>query len=519
MGGERVRGLGSDLPFEGPGPDEHLGQQAATSVLWLTARAWIVRVGGVVTVAILTRLLSPEDFGLVAAALTVLPLIYLISDLGFSTYIVQTRDPTRQVLSTGFWFSVVVGGLFCLVLTSGSTLLADLFHLPGVAPVFRWFALSVVFVALGSVPTAIMRRRMAFRALAVQGGVAALVAQVVAVVMSLNGAGVWALVAQSLVAQALMCVMVWVSARWVPALTFSAKDFVVMVRFGGQVVAVEFVAMARVWMETAIIVWSLGAPGLGYYNIAQRLIQVLQDLSASALVPVSIVTFARLQAQKDRLRAAYLRALGVTYAAVAPVLTFVAVGAPQIVPILFGSGWESSVVVVQALAVAGIMTLGASLDHGLFYGAGKPGRWLVYALFVDVATVATTAFSVRYGLVGVAVGFVLVALVATGARWLIVSRLLGARVSMVWKPFRALSIEVLLSACVGFGALQATTEFPSVLSLGLAGVVIVTIHAVAVRLLTPALFVDVLNQIPPRAKAWLMRRPISWLANPGTEGS
>lgn len=134
MGGERVSGLGPDLSLEALGPDEHLGQQAATSVLWLTAQTWIVRVGGVATVAILTRLLSPEDFGLVAAALTVLPLIYLISDLGFSTYLVQTRDLSRQVLSTGFWFSVVVGGLFCLVLTSSSTLLADLFHLPGVAP-------------------------------------------------------------------------------------------------------------------------------------------------------------------------------------------------------------------------------------------------------------------------------------------------------------------------------------------------------------------------------------------------
>ena len=75
----------------------------------------------------------------------------------------------------------------------------------------------------------------------------------------------------------------------------------------------------------------------------------------------------------------------------------------------------------QALAFAGIITLGAMLDHGLFYGLGRPGTWLGYAVVVDGATVATTAVAVRWGLGGVAVGFVVVAFVATVARWVLVS--------------------------------------------------------------------------------------------------
>ena len=113
---------------------------------------------------------------------------------------------------------------------------------------------------------------------------------------------------------------------------------------------------------------------------------------------------------------------------VSPLMILLVVTAPVLVPLLFGEQWQASVPPAQALAVAGIITLGAMLDHGLFYGLGRPGAWLAYAVVVDAATVATTAIAVRWGLVGVAVGFVLVAVLATVARWVLVGRVMGLAV-------------------------------------------------------------------------------------------
>jgi O-antigen/teichoic acid export membrane protein len=479
----------------------NLGQQAASGVLWMTAQKWAVRVGGLVTIAVLTHVLKPEDFGVVAAASTIIPLIYLLSDLGFSTYIVQADEADQRVLSTGFWFSVVAGGTLCALLATTAPLLGALFHLPAVVPVLRAMTVSVAFVALGGVPNALLKRRMAFRKLAMQGTVGAVVAQVLAVVMTLAGAGVWALVAQLIVAQALTTVLAWISARWLPTTHFSRLEFAAMARFGTKVVAVELIALARSWGETAIIAASLGATGLGYLNIAQRLIQVTQDLSAAALVPVSTVAFARVRDSADRLRSAYLRALGISYAAVAPVMTFVAVSAGLLMPLLFGSGWDRSIPVAQALAIAGILTLGAMLDHGLFYGAGQPGRWLGYAFTVDALTVATTAFAVRYGLTGVAIGFVGVAFVATVARWVLVGRLLGAGTAIVARPFVAVAVTTGASAAAGLGTLRLVGDAPALLALAATGVAVLVVHAVLVRLITPRVFVDVLTVLPERLRS------------------
>ena len=475
-----------------PSP-EGLGQRAAAGAVWMTAQKWVTRLTGVATIAILTRILSPADFGVVAAASTILPLVYLLSDLGFSSYIVQVAKTEDRMLSTSFWFSAIIGVLLCLVLLTSAPLIALIFKLPALVPVLRVMTASVGLAALGSVPTALLKRKMAFRALALQGSAAALVGQVVAVVATVSGSGVWALVAQTVVAQAVTTGAAWVNAGWRPSWAFSRVQFKDMVNFGGQVVGVDLIAFARTWAETAIVASALGAVGLGYLAIAQRLIAVVQDVGAVALVQVSTVTFAKVRETSERLRNAYLRALTVAYAAVAPLLTFVAVAAGQIVPLLFGSQWGSSVAVAQGLAVAAILTLGAMVDQGLFYGSGHPGRWFWYALIVDSATVGTTAIAVRYGLVGVALGFVVVAFLATVTRWVLVGRLLQTSPGTVARPFAGISVPVALSAAAGFGMLVAIHSFPRLIAVACVGLTVLIVHVVGVRLVQPRVFVDMVT--------------------------
>ena len=475
-----------------------LGDRAVSGVLWTVLQKWVVRVGGLVTVAILARLLGPDDFGVVAIAMTVIPLIYLLSDLGFSTYVVQAADVSQRVLSTAFWYSVCAG----IALAAGLVLLAPAlgaaFALPQVVPVLTGLSPAVLLVGLASIPTALLRRRLAFRALAIQSFAGGALGQVTAIVAALLGWGVWALVLQLLVSQLVVLVFAWVSAHWRPTLQFDGPQFVIMLRFGTNVVGVEVVALARVWAETAIVVTTLGVTTLGFLTIAQRLIQATQDLSAAAILPVSTVVFARIRESVQRLRAGYLRALELSYVVVMPVMIFVAVGAPHIIPLLFGNQWGASVLPAQALAVAGILTLGAMLDHGLFYGAGKPGRWLIYAIGTDLLTVATTAFAVQYGLVGISVGFVGVALVATVARWALVGRLVAAPPWVVARPLALVSIAGIVSAAGGVAAMLIFDALPGVVVLLIVGVVVLLLHAGVVRLVQPAVFLEVVRIVRGR---------------------
>ncbi len=448
---------------------EPLGRSAAVGALWLTAQKWVVRLSGFVTIAILTRLISPEDFGVVAAAATITPLVLLLADLGLSTYIVQADQVDSRTLSTGFWFSVVAGVVLAGGMAFLAPLLAAAFNIEGSTDVLRAMSLSVLLTVLASVPTALLRRRMQFKLIAVQATIAAVVAQVVAVVLALAHTGAWALVAQLLVSQAVMAVLAWRAARWRPTREFSGTMFRTMARFGGQVVAVDVVATMRVAGEAAIISHALGPAALGFLSIAQRLVQVAQDVGATALVPVSTVVFAKVRESRDRLRAGYLRRSAHRVRGGGALLTLVAVAAPLLVPMIFGPGWEESVPVAQALAVAAILVLGAMIDHGLHYGVGAPGRWFAYALVIDLLTISTTFVLAPYGLTYVASGFVVVALVATVARWFLVGRLIGISPGSLAGTFLLDMLPVAGSALAGLGVLEVTSGLPRLLALALIG--------------------------------------------------
>jgi len=471
------------------------------------AQKWAVRITGLATIALLTRHVSPAEFGVVAAASAVTPFILLLSDLGLSTYLVQAENPDRRTVDTAFWLSAGIGVLLSAALALGAPLVALALRVPAAAAPLRALSVSVLLAVLASVPVALLRRRMAFKLIALQGAAGAVLGQIAAIVIALRGGGAWALIVQVIVSQAVVTTFAWVSARWRPSMSFDRSQVRTMTGFGVSVMSVELVSTARASAETVVVAVALGAPALGYLNVAQRLVQVVQDLGATAVVPVSTVVFAKVRDSVVRLRSAYLRSLRLSYVAVAPLLVLVAVGAPLLIPVLFGPGWAPSVPVARGLAVAGVLTLGAMVDHGLFYGVGAPGTWFWYAVVVDAVTLGTTAVLAPHGLVAVAWGFVCVALLATIARWFLVARLIGIEPLRVARPFGSASVLVVVGGLAGLAALYLTTGLPALVSLVVVGLAVAVVHVLATRVVCPAVLRDalVLAPIPGRVARQLAR--------------
>jgi O-antigen/teichoic acid export membrane protein len=312
-----------------------------------------------------------------------------------------------------------------------------------------------------------------------------------------------------------LMILAWYTCRWTPSLQFSTAHFRSMATFGARVSAADLLAAARSWAEAAIVASTLGATALGYLNIAQRLVWVVQDLSASAAKPISVVLFSRLRDTPDRLRIGYERALSLGYAVVAPLLAAVAVTAPALVPLMFGGQWETSIPLVQALAVAAILTLGAMLDQGLLYGLGRPGTWLSYAVVVDLVTVGVTAIAVQRGLNAVAFGFLAVAFVATLARSVMIGSVIGCPLTRVSRPLVSMAARTALSGGLGLMALNALPDgCPLLVQTGVAASVVVVSDLVLLRIFERDVLGYALQVIPmpdrfnpPARRALLLPRP------------
>ncbi|MGW5360173.1 lipopolysaccharide biosynthesis protein [Actinopolymorpha pittospori] len=511
-------GAGNDVAA-GEMPDRplpaSLSKHAASGVLWTIAQKCGVRVTGLVTLVILARQVGVADFGVVAAAAIYVQSLNVIADLGFASYIVQAERVDRRMLSTAVWFSGFVG-----VALAGLTVIAAPFlgHALGVqhfGPVLQGLAPAIVFTALAGTPMALLRRRLAFRSLAVPQVVSALSAQAIALALALTGAGVWALVAQYVMSAAVTCLGVWVVARWRPSLQFSPSVARTMASYGVRVIGSDLVGVLRGWIENVIILSVVGVAGVGYWNIAMRLISLVTDTAASTMVSVSSTVFAQIKNERQRVASAYLRACGVTLTAIAPLLTLLAAVSPVVIPLLYGAKWEHSIVLSQVYALAMVFVVHATLSRGLFLGIGRPGIWLVYGIAVDALNLVGTALAAPYGMTAVAIAYLGVVMLAAVTRVLLVARVLGLSVRVqAFQMASQLAVAVGAAAPVWVLVHWLDGRIPAIVLLVVAGLAMATTVLVLFRFADPMALREIWAPMP----RGIRRLVPAWVRRFGTSG-
>jgi len=329
-----------------------LRTSVASGVGWAAVQKWSVRLASVLTFVVLGRLLGPADIGLVTLALACLGVIGVVAELGVTTFLVQTESWDEEVRSTAFWTALVLSFAAGGLVAGLAVPLAALLGQPRLAPVLVALAPVLVLTSLSDVPTAILQRELRFREIAVREMVASLLSAGVGVALAVEGAGVWALVAQSLSQAAVGTVMVWRMSAWRPTRSFSRAAFTELRRFGGPVLGFNIMLAIRDRLEQFLLGALLGVSALGYWAVAMRLLALLADVSVGVLDSVALPMFAATRGQPERFRRAFGQALASTQVLLVPVLVVLAVVSPVVVPWAFGPHWTPAVLPAQVLCLA-----------------------------------------------------------------------------------------------------------------------------------------------------------------------
>ncbi|MFC5500811.1 lipopolysaccharide biosynthesis protein [Lysinimonas soli] len=458
------------------GVEGGLARTAAAGAVWSIAQNLLTRVTAFVTVLILARLLSPADFGIVTIAATLIPILQVLADLGITMYVLQHPAPTKLIYHTYFWVSSSIALVGGGVLFFAAPLVAQLFGEPSAGPVMQGLAPTALLVTLGAVPQTILRRGLRFQAIAVQGAIAAVVSQAVAVTAAFAGLGVWSLVLQTLTLQFLATLLAWVVARYRPSFQFSGAELKQMVRFGGNYVVSTGIQTAAQLLINFIITSVLGVAALGYLNIVQRLIRVVTDVVLSAVLQVSTVAFAMIRDSAERLRSGYLRSFSTLYTLLVPVMVFIAASATHLVPFMYGNQWGPSIAPGEVLAVTAIFFID-SLDHALYAGIGRPVLWTRYALYSSVVLVAATWIGSYGGLLGVVWAGLVGEGIVTFIRWSVTSGQIRASRWALAGAFARVGVPGAMAAGAGYLVAWLTAGLPD-----LVGVILVWIAVVAVYL-------------------------------------
>jgi O-antigen/teichoic acid export membrane protein len=452
-----------------------LQQRAIKGVVWTSLQNWGGQALSTITFLILTRLLTPESFGLIALASIFVQLVQALIVQGFSDAIVQRKDLEPEHLDTAFWFNLGISLLMLGIGVTTADLIAQAFRQPELAPVIQWLALMIVLAGLSTTQQALLRRQLNFKLLAARQLTGQSIGCIVSIVMAFQGFGVWSLVSQLLVGNLISTILLWKISGWRPGFKISIKHFKDLFSFGINIVGISFLSFISMRADDFLIGYFLGPVVLGYYTVAYRLLVTLIQLLTDTVRQVILPTFSRMQDDLGKMRQAYYSAGELVSFAALPSFLGMAILAPELVRGLFGSQWEPSIPVMQILALMGLLLTIFNFSGAVFMAMGKPS-WALWLLLLDtIARVIAFSVAVKWGIIAVAAGLVISGYLLSPVRLWAVRKLIhlsiadymgrfipplvssGVMVAVIWlfKYFFAnsLNVSVLLGICIGLGAI------------------------------------------------------------------
>ena len=233
--------------------------------------------GGILTQALniivsilLTRLIDPSSFGLLAMVTVLGGYVSVFVDSGFSNALVQRKTVEQDLLNSVFWFSLLISIFFFLMFFFFAGPISSFYKEPNLVGIVRWIAVGFLCSPLISIPQVILRRQMSFKLLNYVTFFSTLLSSFGALYLAYAGKEIVALLFRILSQQVFMAMFSVKAARWYPALVFRPKELRKIYKFGSNFLAVKSVHYWTRNFDNILVGKFLGSTSLGIYSRASN---------------------------------------------------------------------------------------------------------------------------------------------------------------------------------------------------------------------------------------------------------
>lgn len=414
------------------------------------------------SVAILSRLLSPSDFGLIALATVFIGVATLLRDFGISTIGLQARSLSNQQASNLFYANLVLGVVGGVVLVAIAPWLATAFGEPRLAALLPVLAVALPIGGASAQYQVQLARSHKFGALALADFVAPLAGLCIAVGGALAGWGFWALALQIVATAAVLLLIQMGAARWRPLPPRSGHGTRVLLGLGANYGAAHLLSFAASNADTLFIAARFTVAELGYYNRAFQLLSLPVQAMLAPLTNVVIPTINRARESGSTIDRSLLRVQFAVGAAAVWVFMCAAVSAHQVIPIFLGPAWGPTATLFQILAIGGTVEVFSFVGYWGFMLYEKSRQLLYYDIVSKGLTIALLLWGSTISVEAVAAAYSLGLLINWPLNLIWLAKCAGQE-SM---KFFLRGLRILAAALAGFLAgswlLLAIGGFPAV---------------------------------------------------------
>ncbi len=371
--------------------------RTARTIKWNTIDRVASQIVYALVGVVLANILSQEDFGLVGVLLIFQAFATILTDSGFGAALLRKKNPTDADYSTVFWFNLAVSLLLYCLLWACTPLIAKAFHDSRLIPLSKVMFLAFIINGLAIVQTNKLMKQMNVRPLAIANTIALILSGAAGIAIALAGGGAWAIVWQTVLLAVLKTAIIWIQAKWRPALEFRIASLREIWGVGASVLSSSMLNTLCLQLYNIVIgAYYKTLSALGIYTQADKWSKMgsasISQILTASFVPLlaqaqdDTPTFHRYLKKIDRFTAFILMpALG----------GMAAIGAP-LFHTLFGSKWDAAIPLFQILCIRGIFVVITSLHTNYLLALGKSRLLIITEAIKDTLMIIAILCTVWY---------------------------------------------------------------------------------------------------------------------------
>ncbi len=330
-------------------------QKVVKGVAWQSVEKVVTAITQFAVSMVLMNLLTPSDYGTWAILSIFLAILLPVVDSGFSQALIRKAEIRDGDYSSVFYVNMAIAVVLYLILWAATPFLSRFFEDPIIADIAPILFLLFPINSLSIIQSTILSRRLEYRRLSIYTLIASLVSGVAAVVMALNGFGLWSLVAQRMLALAVKALLMWIMSDWRPEWKFSMESIRSMFRYGSRIMLSDLVSNIYYQISGLFIERGHGKAQLGFYDRGNKIKELPVSSSIGAVMGVSFSSLSRLQGDEDKFHDSARKIFLIWAFVMFPVMFGLMAVAGDMFRFLLPEVWMPTVPYLQILSIAGVL--------------------------------------------------------------------------------------------------------------------------------------------------------------------
>lgn len=374
----------------------NLKQQLFSGVFYTALAKYSGIVISLVVAGVLARLLTPDDFGIVAIATVIIAFFSIFTDMGISPAIVQNKALTEKDLSDIFSFTLWMGAGLSVLFFAASWPIAAYYESPILRTLCQLLCVNLFFASATIVPNALFFKNKEFKFIALRSFAVQVASGTAAVIAALNGAGLYALIISPILSSILLFIISLKRYPQHPAMTLGWGALRKIFSYSAYQFLFNVINYFSRNLDKLLMGRYMSLSQLGYYDKSYRLMMLPLQNIAYVVSPVMHPIFSEMQNDLRKLADSYRKVVRLLALIGLPLSVVLWFTAQELVLIIFGDQWQPSVPVFRILALSVGIQIVMSTSGSIFQAANATRMLFFCGLFsaaLNTAAICTGIFA------------------------------------------------------------------------------------------------------------------------------